>query len=312
MKAKKQNYLRIILAILLVSGLIYAFYNIVSIKIEGHSNMRRMGEVSTTLLKSIHYADRMECDSLVYLQLEEGYLQDPTGDLSVIQDFKNHRFAVHKGERQLLFEYEKGDLCVYSKGISPIYNKKHVSLESVPLDRWVHYSTEEMFGENLRKGENARLSYGFLTNKDYLIHVHDEKQVKIEDEIFHKYKVVLYNTLKNPSVEESDRQFRKTIRAYGLDALEMKREYPEIYKKMRDKFNADTEEMYVWLDKEGNLAKLEKDYTFPYYLDVLKGNSETVYNKVGQYGYPDVVCQQQYSYNPTCGRIDMPVDFEEL
>lgn len=235
-KSTGRNYFRIFLAILLAGGLLYAFYNVIDHRIQGRSNLRQMEEITKPILKSIHDSERMECNTSVILKIGDEKKEDTTKKMGMIHDFRHKRMQVSYGESRVIFEYDGDELHIYSKGVSPIYNKRETKLQRVRKDQWIAYPTEKIFGLKQQKGENDRLSYGYLNNREYLTKIQDEGKVLIG----------------------------------------------------------------------------EKEYTFTYYLDIMKQNSEKIYDKAGQYQYPDVICQQNYAYNPTCGRVEMPGDFEEL
>lgn len=269
MKSTGRNYFRIFLAILLAGGLLYAFYNVIDHRIQGRSNLRQMEEITKPILKSIHDSERMECNTSVILKIGDEKKEDTTKKMGMIHDFRHKRMQVSYGESRVIFEYDGDELHIYSKGVSPIYNKRETKLQRVRKDQWIAYPTEKIFGLKQQKGENDRLSYGYLNNREYLTKIQDEGKVLIGEKEYKKYKAVVRNTLKDPKAEENK-------------------------------------------NENGDMARIEKDYTFTYYLDIMKQNSEKIYDKAGQYQYPDVICQQNYTYNPTCGRVEMPGDFEEL
>lgn len=268
-KSTGRNYFRIFLAILLAGGLLYAFYNVIDHRIQGRSNLRQMEEITKPILKSIHDSERMECNTSVILKIGDEKKEDTTKKMGMIHDFRHKRMQVSYGESRVIFEYDEDELHIYSKGVSPIYNKRETKLQRVRKDQWIAYPTEKIFGLKQQKGENDRLSYGYLNNREYLTKIQDEGKVLIGEKEYKKYKAVVRNTLKDPKAEENK-------------------------------------------NENGDMARIEKDYTFTYYLDIMKQNSEKIYDKAGQYQYPDVICQQNYTYNPTCGRVEMPGDFEEL
>lgn len=268
-KSTGRNYFRIFLAILLAGGLLYAFYNVIDHRIQGRSNLRQMEEITKPILKSIHDSERMECNTSVILKIGDEKKEDTTKKMGMIHDFRHKRMQVSYGESRVIFEYDRDELHIYSKGVSPIYNKRETKLQRVRKDQWIAYPTEKIFGLKQQKGENDRLSYGYLNNREYLTKIQDEGKVLIGEKEYKKYKAVVRNTLKDPKAEENK-------------------------------------------NENGDMARIEKDYTFTYYLDIMKQNSEKIYDKAGQYQYPDVICQQNYTYNPTCGRVEMPGDFEEL
>lgn len=313
MKSKGKNYFNILIVVLLTSGLIYAFYNVLNNRIQSREHQKDMETVSDSILKFLGESERMECQTLVYLQVEEERKQDSSQDVNVIHDFKHRRLYISRKDRKEIFEYPEGELCIYSKGISPVYDKVDVKLKSVPKDKWYKYSGEKMYGDQWEKGESDQLSYGYLKNDKFLLKIEEQGEDTMDGKEYTKYKAVIRNLLrKKHSGEESDNEFRKTLSNSGLDATDLKKGYPDVYKMLKSIYNRDTEEMYIWLNEKGEMTRIEKDHTFPYYLEIMKENSEKIEKKVGQYGYPRVICQQNYSYSPTCGTITIPEDFEEL
>ena len=312
LKSTGKNYLRLIVVLILACGLVYAFFNMFTMRMKGRMNMKQMQVVSRDLLTSVTNAQRIQCDTSVYLELDEEYLDLKEDNMTMIRDFIHDQMQVSKGNTCVIFEYIDDDLSIYSKGISLVYNKDRVTLQKVPTNEWCKYSTEEMFGENQRQGKNARLSYGFLRDKNYLVQIEKKGQEVLNDKKYTRFEVELRNTLRESDDEETENAFRKTLSAHGIEVHNLKKDYSVVYEKLKKKFHADTERMYVLLDEEGNLARIEKDYTFTYYLEVMSENSEMIENKVGQYGYPDAICIQEYSYDPICASIEIPIKYNEL
>lgn len=307
MKLTKKAFTNFILSFLIICGLIFAFVNLVGMKFQGMIHRSHASEVSERILQSIHEEERFSCETMICIALEDKYLQDKSKDMSMVQELKQERMLVSKGDAQVIFVDEEDDLYIYSKGLSPIYNKRKSTLQNVDVNRWVKYPAEKMFAKKQRKGENPRLSYGYLENPEYLLQIQEEGLVSIQEKTYEKYEVTLRNTLKDHvDNEDSDIVFRKTLASHGVDVMEIQNEYPKAYDKMRECFRTDTERMHVWVDDAGKLAKIEKDYTFIYYLEMMDENSEKIYHNLGQYGSPDIVCVQEYTYPPTCKQIELP------
>ena len=316
MKSKGKNYLEILLVILLASGLIYAFYNVLNSKIQKQENLKHMETVSNSVLQSVNTAERMECKSSVYLDLnseKEEDKHDRSQDINLIHDFGHRRLYISRGDRTEIMDYRDNMPYIYSKGFSPLYNMADFLMKVIPKNQWYRYAAESMYGTQWKVGKSDQISYGFLRDEDFLVKITKQGKDTIDEKNCIKYKAVIKNTLRDKSAEEeSDNEFRKTLSAYGLNVMDLKKGYPEVYKMLRDTYNQDTEEMYIWTDENGNMMRIEKDHTFRYYLNVMKENSEKIEEKAGQYGYPRVYCRQNFTYSPTCGIVEIPKDFEEL
>lgn len=313
MKSTGRNYLKILLVILLSSGLIYAFYNVVHSRIQSQENLEQVETVTGSLLKSVNNEVRMECRSSVFLKSKEEDKPDASQDVELIHDFAHKRLYIGRGEKTEIIEYKDGEPNIYSKGISPVYSKDDVKFKAIPKDRWYNYAGEQMYGLQWRRGKSDQVSYGYLKDENFLLKIKKTGKETIDEKNYTKYEAVIKNPLRSEkNGKESDNEFRKTLSAHGLNVLDLKKEYPEVYKMLKDTYNRDTEEMYIWLDENGNMARIEKDHTFRYYLEVMKENSEKIAAKVGQYGYPRVYCRQNYKYSPDCRIIEIPRDFGEL
>lgn len=313
MKKLTRNYTKLLIVILFAGGLLYAFYNVASGRIQGQENLKRLDTVTKPILKAVNEAERLQCNASVYLQLEDEQKQDASENIEFIHDLKNQRMQVVKDDKKEIYDYRDKQLNIYSKGISPVYSKEDAGFTRIPTDRWFHYTGETMYGVQRRKGVSDQISYGYLKDEEYLLKVRRQGEEEIGEKKYQKYKAVIRNTLKETNRgAESDNEFRKTISANGLDVMDLKKGYPEVYKLLKDTYNRGSEELYIWVDEDGKLSRIEKDYTFAYYIQTMKQNSEKIQQKVGQYGYPRVFCRQDYTYNPTCKNIEMPKDFEEL
>lgn len=316
MKSMGKNYLRILLVVLLSSGLVYAFYNVLNSRIQSRENLKNMEAVTGAVLRSMDHAERMECKTSVYLNLdseEEEDKNDKSQDISLIHDFGHRRLYISRGDRTEIIDYRDKIPYIYSKGISPVYSKSDVQMKMIRKDQWHRYTSESMYGIQWKEGKSDQISYGYLRDKNFLVKIIKQGQDEIDGKSCTKYKAVIKNSLKDKAAgEESDNEFRKTLSSYGLNVMDLKKGYPEVYKMLKDTYNQDTEEMYIWTDENENMMRIEKDHTFRYYLNVMKENSEKIEEKVGQYGYPGVYCRQNFTYSPACGIVEIPKDFEEL
>lgn len=273
-----------------------------------------MESVTGSVLQSVNTAERMECKSSVYLDLaEEEDKHDESQDIHLIHDFAHQRLYIGQGDRTEIIDYRDKIPCIYSKGISPVYNKADVRMETIPEDQWYKYICEKMYGMQWKDGKSERISYGYLKDENYLLKIKKQGKDTIDEKSYIKYKVIIENPLRNHTTkEESEYGFRKTLSTYGLNVMELKKGYPEVYKMLKDTHHRDTQEMYVWTDENGNMARIEKDCTFLYYLNIMKENSEKIEEKAGRYGYPKAYCRQDFTYSPDCGLVEIPKDFEEL
>lgn len=316
MKLTGKNYLKILLVVLLSSGLIYAFYNVLSSRVQRRENLEHMQSVTGAVLKSMDNAERMECKASVYLKLnaeEKEDQHDKSQDIDLIHDFGHRRLYISRGDKTEIIDYRDKMPNIYSKGVSPVYSKADVQMKIIPENRWYKYAVESMYGMQWKAGKSDQISYGYLRDENSLVKIKKLGKDTIDEKSCIKYKAVIKNSLRDRSTrEESDNEFRKTLSAYGLNVMDLKKGYPSVYKMLKEVYNRDTEEMYIWTDENGNMIRIEKDHTFRYYLDVMKENSEKIEEKVGQYGYPRVYCRQKFTYSPTCGIVEIPKDFEEL
>lgn len=315
-KSMGKNYLKILLVVLLSGGLIYAFYNVLSSRVQSRENLKHMESVTGSVLKSMDRAERMECRTSVYLNLdseEEEDKHDKSQDINLIHDFGHRRLYIGRGDRTEIMDYRDKPLYIYSRGISPIYSKTDVQMKMVLKNQWYRYAAESMYGIQWKEGKSDQISYGYLRDKNFLVKIAKQGQDTIDEKSCTKYKAVIKNSLRDRLAgKESDNEFRKTLSTYGLNVMDLKKGYPDVYKMLKDTYNQDTEEMYIWTDENGNMVRIEKDHTFRYYLNVMKENSEKIEEKVGQYGYPRVYCRQSFKYSPACGIVEIPKDFEEL
>lgn len=313
MREKNRNYLEILIVVLLASGLIYAFYNVLNGRIQGQENRENIKKVSNIILKSVNTSERMECKTTVYLELEEEEKQDEAQKTGIVHDFRHQCVQIERKGRVEIFEYGHAIPSIYSKGVSPVYNREDAMMKKVSRDRWYKYSTEKMYGRPWKRGKCDQISYGYLTDETYIRRIEKKGEVKEGEKTYTEYRAKIRNPLRagNES-EDGDNGFRKTLGVYGLDVMTLKKGYPEVYRMLQDIYNRDVEEMNIWVDEKGNMVRIEKDHTFLYYLEIMKENSEKIEEKVGKYGYPNVYCRQDYTYNPGCKTVEMPEKFKEL
>ena len=55
-----------------------------------------------------------------------------------------------------------------------------------------------------------------------------------------------------------------------------------MYRLLKESFNKDAEEFFVWVDNNDVMVQIERDYTFQYYVNVMKEHSEKIEELVGQ------------------------------
>lgn len=317
MKALNSNLIKILVTIILAAGLLYAYYNVLNTRFEGNASRKQMKETADEILSYPNSANRVECNSIVCVMPEgEGQqpVPDPSMSIQFVHDLQYDRYLVSKGEAKEIFEFDDEELHVYSKGISPLYvREKDVELKRVPGDRWYRYPCEDIYSLKWKNAQNEQISYGYLESQDYLMKIKYKGEEETETGVLRKYTAQIKNTLRKKDIsEESDNEFRKVLSANGLHVTELRKNYPEVYRMLKEIYNQSTEEMQIWLDEEGKMVKIEKDYTFFYYLNVMKQNSEKIKDKVGKYNYPKVKCIQSYTYSPKCKNIELPKSFEEL
>lgn len=313
MERKSRNYLEILMAVLLVCGLIYAFYNVLYERIQGQENRENLKKTGETILQSVRQSDRLECNTSVYLQFEEKEQETADDTVRIGYDFLNERLQIERKNRIEIIEYKEEVPFVYSKGISPVYSKRDVGMKNIPTDQWFRYPSEKMYGDQWKKGRCDQIAYGYLTDEAYLRKIERQGEVTEGEKNYVKYKAELRNTLRYEGDGDSgDNEFRKTLSAYGLDVMKLRKGYPEVYKLLREVYESDKEEMYIWVDENRNMVRIDKDHTFLYYMEIMKENSEKIEETVGKYGYPKVYCRQDYTYNAMCKPVEIPEAFKEL
>ncbi len=313
MEKSKSSIWKAVTVILIAAGLFYAYYNILESKYQGSESRRQLEAVAEPILEAPRNSDRLECSSTICLETEEERVQDDACTIKLIHDFVHQRMQLEKGGAKEIYEYSEEGQMMYSKGVSPVYVKKDGKLHKVPSDRWFHYQGEEQYGIGERTGESDRISYGYLASADFLRKIREEGQDVIGDETCERYTAVIKNTVKSGEKrKQGDNEFRKVLSAEGLDSMELRKEYPEVYDLLKEQYEKETEELTIWVDQEGKLRVIEKEYTFQYYIALMKENSEKIQAKAGRYGYPRVTCRQEYRYSPVCGNIQIPEKFEEI
>lgn len=313
MKSLKENVIRILVIVTITGGLLYASFNVIRERFQGGERQRQIDAVTEPIMAEMEKSGRLECQSTVYLRLEEGTKEDLSQKVQMIHDFKHQRIQYMKGNMKEIQEYKNDTPVIYSKGISPVYIKESAELKRVSGDKWFEYPCEKMYGSERRSGKNEMISYGYLTSEEHIRSIEAEGKEEIDGKMCVRYKAVIKNTLRTPdNASEGNNEFRKALGAYGLDPMNLKKEYPEVYKHMKNIYDKDSEELYFWVDEGGKLVRIEKDYTFLYYLGIMKENSEKIQEQAGRYNYPQVICRQNYKYGPTCPNIDLPKDYEEL
>lgn len=312
MKLKSRKIIKIAVVLLIILGLFYAYFSTLNNRFQGSVSRRKMQEVSAMILKYPKEADRLLCNSIVYIDTEEK-VKDENWNMKVLHDFEHKRMLTIAGKRSEIYEYGADELQVYTKGVSPVFIKEEVQLKKLPTDRWFKYSCEPLYGQGRKEGTTHRTSYGYLDSFEYLKRLYRDGEEEIDGVKYEKYIAEIWNTnkLKEP-LNEGDNEFRKALSANGLDVMKLRAEYPEVYKLLKELYQRETEKMSVWVDPDGKLAFIEKDYTFQYYINIMKENSEIIHMKVGRHGYPKVICRQTYEYSPNCGDIQLPTVFDEI
>lgn len=312
MKQKSRNIIKITACLLIVLSLFYVYFSALNNRFQGNLNRRKMQETVETILKYPKKSDRLLCSSTVYLDTEEK-VKDESWNMKVLHDFEHKRIQTTVGKSSEIYEYGANELQVYTKGVSPVFIKEKVQLKKLPADRWFKYSCEPLYGQGRKEGTTHQTSYGYLESSEHMKRLYRDGEDEIDGIKYKKYIAEIWNTnkLKEP-FKEGDNDFRKALSANGLDVMKLWTEYPEVYKLLKDLYQKETEKLSVWVDSDGKLAFIEKDYTFQYYMNVMKENSERIHDKVGLYGYPRVICRQTYTYSPNCGDIQIPKEFEEI
>lgn len=313
MKLLKKNFFRIVVIVLLTCGLLYSYFNVLYSHFMSSTRQREIEKITAPMLSNLEKAERLECKSTIFIKTEEEEMQDPSGSMRMVHDFKHHLMELVKGNVTEILEY-KGDIPIlYTKGISPVYIKKNAELKKVPEDKWFRYPCEEMYGSRQKEGKSEMISYGYLASKEGIIDVESEGKEEIDGKSWSKYTATIRNTIRHmKGSQEGNSLFRKTLGEYGVDSIELRNSYPEVYKRLKGIYDQETEELTFWVDEADRITRIEKDYTFPYYMNILKENSERIEEQVGRYGYPRIISRQDYEYDPTCSIVDIPKDYKEL
>lgn len=309
MQLSKKNILEIMIVIFVVIGFSYSFYNVLSTKAQRNENRFQVQKQADEMLAYRNSSKALECNSTVYLEGEQR-TQDPSLTIQYIYDFEHEKGYTAQGKSQEIIETRDEHVFAYTKAITQAYSKEDKEIVNISQNEWYHYECENFYEELKWSAKTDRLSYGYLEDIDDIINI---SRQETDENNLTRYIVTIDNTIRDDMTEDmGDTGLRKMINNEGMNADIIKKRYPEIYSILRAVYDRDSEEMSVWLDAEGRMTKIEKDYTFTYYMYMLKQNSEVIANKVGRYGYPDVVCVQDYRYSPHCGMIEMPQKFEEL
>lgn len=304
---------KIIMAVIVMAGLIYAFYNLFHMRAMNRADKEAMEEITAPMLAEIETAGRLECTSLVYLKAEVQNIQDVDWNINFVHDFNNQRLEMKKAAVDEIFEYTDSENILYSKGVTPVFIKDEMTFEKVSADKWYQYSVEEIYGKEWREGTSAQLSYGCLGTEGDLLQIEEAGTEDIDGVVCTKYTAYLRNSLKEDTQgAENDSAFRKVLSKSGLSASEVRKSYPEIYELLKEYYNQNTVEMTIWADENNRIIRIERDYTFLYYANLLKQNSEMISIKAGQYSYPQAVCRQNYRYGGSCRDVNVPSEFQEL
>lgn len=312
MKLKSRNIIKMIVGLLIVLGLLHVYFSTLNNRFQGSVSRRKMQEAAETILKYPKKSNRLLCNSIVYLDTEEK-VKDENWNMKVLHDFEHKRMQTIAGKRSEIYEYGADELHVYTKGVSPVFIKEEVQLKKLPPDRWFKYSCEPLYGQGRKAGTTHRTSYGYLGSLEHMKRLYHDDDEEIDGVKYEKYIAEIWNTNKlNEPFKEGDNEFRKALSANGLDVMKLRNNYPEVYKLLKELYQKETEKLSVWIDPDGKLAFLEKDYTFQYYMNVMKENSEIIHMKVCRHGYPRVICRQTYTYSPNCEDIQIPKEFEEI
>lgn len=313
MKSARTNFFRILIIVLLSCGLLYSYFNVLRSQFRSSARKSEIAEIMTPILAKLEGTDRLSCQSTVYIKAEQESVQDPSQSAETIHDFKHQSMKFVKENEAEILSY-KGDMPIlYTKGISPVYKKEDVALVKVPFDKWFRYPCEKMYGSKQKEGESEIVSYGYLMSDAGIMDLKAEGKEEINGKECRKYTASIKNTVRHMKGEQQGSNlFRKTLGKYGIDSIELQNTYPEVYDYMKEIYNQDSENLVFWVDEENKITRIEKDYTFVYYMNILKENSEKIEAQVGQYGYPPIICRQDYQYSPTCPVINYPKDYQEL
>lgn len=171
MKGQQKNILRIFLSVVIIAGLFYAYYTVLNNRFKGTESRKHTEETVSEILKTPSESKRLVCSSDLYLDMnyEEGQemIWDKDYSVEFVQDIKNSRMQITKGDKVEILEYNDGQYEVYSKGISPIYMKDEVRLKKAVYDRWYHYPCEPTYGADRKKAQNPQFSYGYLKSDEF-------------------------------------------------------------------------------------------------------------------------------------------------
>ncbi|MBO5461513.1 MAG: hypothetical protein J5983_06945 [Ruminococcus sp.] len=313
MNLSKKNILEIAIVIFAVGGFLFSFYNVMHEKILKSENRFEISQLTDEILQSQKNSDAFECNSMIYLQNEEESVQDPSWAEQIIHDFEHEKIYIKRDKSEELMEYADDEVAVYTKGVTEVYSKEEKKIQTVSQNDWYYYECEDIYGANTKNAVTDRLSYGYLEDIDNIIDIKKTGTAEYEGVNNTRYTVTIQNTLRDDMTEDmGDTGLRKMLGSKGLNVMMIQKAYPEVYELLKKIYDSETEEMQVWLSDDGKMTRIEKDCTFTYYIEVMKGNSDVIENKVGQYNYPRVSCIQNYKYSPESAVIKMPQSFKEL
>lgn len=313
MKLSKKNIFEIAIVIFAIGGFFFSFYNVMHEKIQKSENRFEISEMTDKMLDYQRNADALECNSTIYLQVQDEQIQDSSWTEQFIHDFKHERIYTKMDKSEEIMEYAKNEVSVYTKGITNVYSKDEKRIQNVSQNEWYRYKCENIYGMNIKEAVTDRISYGYLEDIDNIIDIKKTGTVEYEGVNNTIYTVTIKNTLREDLTEDmGDTGLRKMLSSKGLNVMTIKKVYPEVYNLLKDIYNSETEDIQVWITDDNKMTRIEKDCTFTYYTSVMKENSDVIDNKVGQYNYPRVFCTQNYKYSPESAVIKMPKSFEKL
>lgn len=312
-RLSKKNILEIVIVIFAVFGIIYSFYNVLSERVLKSENRQEIHRLSELILSSQESADRLECRSQIYVKKGEELVEDKLESTKFIYDYDNNRLQTIQKDTNEIIQSNEGEIQVYSKGISPVYIKQDKRVKKVSSQSWYHYDCERIYGNEKRAALTDKVSYGYLKLMDDIIRIRKTDDTELNGMKVSKYIVTIKNSIRDDLTEDmGDTGLRKILSKKGLNPTFLKNGYPTVYHLLKDIYNRETEEICVWLNEENVMVRLEKDCTFSYYIEVMKGNSDLIKSKLGRYDYPEVICIQEYDYNLKAEMVTVPQKFIEL
>lgn len=312
-KFEKKNIAEILLVIVAVFGIVYSFYNVLSQKILKSETRHEIQQLSDQFLGEQKQARRLKCVTKVFIEKDDDLIQDSSETVQILYDYEHERVQTVKGITKEIVEYGNESGWIYSKGITSVYKKDDRRKKEVSANKWYHYECDDIYREEKQKAFTNTCSYDYLYDIDNIISIKEAEQKENNGTISTKYIVTIQNTLREDLTEDmGDTGFRKLLNEKGVDATYIKNTYPDIYNMLKSIYNDDTEELFVWVDQDGIMRTLEKDYTFAYYLKMMKKNVALLEGFSKEYGYARVKSIQTYSYNQETELIELPQKFIEL